>query len=62
MPQDCVDHIRLSHMMPPTVKAANFGKWFPPWMVSRETWRDALKSHVSGVSTDVLLLSENGAP
>ena len=60
--QDCVDHIRLSHAVPHTVKAANLGKWFPQWAVSRETWREALNSHVSGVSTDVILLSENGAP
>ena len=61
MPQDCVDHMRLSHAVLATVKASNLGKWFPLWMVSRETWRDALNPHVSGVSTDVLLFSENGA-
>ena len=57
-----MDHIQLSHVVPPTVKSANLGKWFPPWTVSRETWCDALNSHVSGVSTDVLLFSKNGAP
>ena len=61
-PQDSVDHIQLSHVVPPTVKSANLGKWFPPWTVSRETWCDALNSHVSGVSTDVLLFSKNSAP
>ena len=59
-PQDCVDHLRLAHAVPSTVKAANLGKWFPPWAVSWETWRDALNPHISGVSTDVLLISESG--
>ena len=40
-PQDCVDHLHLAHVGPATVKAANLGKWLPPWTVSRETWRDA---------------------
>ena len=62
MPQDCVDHIRLAHAVPATVKAANLGRWFPPWTVSRETWREALKSTVSGVSTDALLFSQNCTP
>ena len=61
-PQDCVDHLRLAHAVPETVKAANLGKWFPAWTVSRETWRDALNRHISGVSTDVRLFSESGAP
>ena len=46
--------------MPSTVKAANLGKWFPPWTVSRETWREALKPNVSGISTDIILFSEHG--
>ena len=32
------------------------------WTVSREMWREALQPHVSGVSTDILLFSERGAP
>ena len=35
-PQDCVDHIRLAHTVPATVKAANLGQWFPQWTVSRK--------------------------
>ena len=48
--------------MPHTMKAANLAKWFPPWTVSREMWREALLPQVSGVSTDILLFSERGAP
>ena len=61
-PQDCVDHIRLVHTVPASVKAANSGKWFPPWTVSRDSWHEALKATVSGVSTDALLFSRCGTP
>ena len=61
-PQDCVDHIRLAHAVPAMVKAANLGRWFPPWTVSRDKWHEALRSSVSGVSTDVLLFSQCGVP
>ena len=57
-----MDHLRLAHAVPATMKAANLGKLFPPWTVSREIWRDALKPRISGVSTYVLLFSESGAP
>ena len=60
-PQDCVDHPRQAHAVPSTVEAANLGKWFPPWTVSREIWREALKPNVSGVSMDILLFSGRGA-
>ena len=61
-PQDCIDHLHLAHAVPATVKTANLGKWFPPWMVKRQTLCDALNPHISGVSTDVLLFSQCGAP
>ena len=48
--------------MPATVKAANLGRWFPPWTVFRDKWREALRSSVSGVSTDALLFSQRGVP
>ena len=54
-----MDHLRQAHAVPATVKAANLGIWFPPWTVSR---LEALKPHISGVSMDVLLFSERGAP
>ena len=44
------------------MRAANLGKWLPLWTVSREMWHEALQPHVSGVSTDILLFSERGAP
>ena len=62
IPQDCVGHLCQEHVVPHTVRAANSEKWFPPWTVSREMRREALQAHVSGVSTDILLFSERGAP
>ena len=59
-PQDCIDHIRLVHSVPATVKAANLGRWFPPWTVT--PGHVALKATVSGVSTDALLFSRSGTP
>ena len=59
-PQDCIDHIRKKHSVPDSVKAANLGRWFPLWTVTRAAWHKALKPQVSGVSTDVVLFSENG--
>ena len=35
-PQDCVDHIRKKHSVNDSVKAANLGRWFPSWTVTRE--------------------------
>ena len=32
------------------------GRWLPPWTVTSAVWHKAMKSHVSGVSTDVLFL------
>ena len=61
-PQDCVDHMQLAHAVPATVNVANLGRWVPPWMVSRNIWREALHSSVSGVSTDALLFSRYGIP
>ena len=55
-----MDHIRLQHHVGLSVKTANLGKWFPPWTVTRIAWSAALKSNVSGISTDVVLFSEQG--
>ena len=44
-----------------SVKTANLGRWFPPWTVTRVVWHKALKPHISSVSTDTVLLSENGS-
>ena len=59
-PQDCMDHLRLAHAVPASVRTTNLGKWFPPWTVMRQMWSDALNPRISGVSTDVLLFSECG--
>ena len=36
--QNCVDHMRRAHDIPPLVKVANLARWFPPWTVTREQW------------------------
>ena len=59
-PQDCVDHIRKTHYVNDSVKAANLWRWFPPWTVTRAAWHTALNAKVSGVSTDVALFSAHG--
>ena len=59
-PQDCIDHMRLAHAVPASVKAANLGRWVPTWTVSRNIWRKALRLTISGVSTDALLFSRYG--
>ena len=61
-PQDCMDHLRLAHAVPASVKTVNLGKWFPPWTVKCQTWSDALNPRISDVSIDLLLFSECGAP
>ena len=55
-----MDHLCLAHAVPASVRTANLGKWFPPWTVTYQTWKDALNPRISGVSTDVLLFSECG--
>ena len=60
-PQDCVNHIRKKHYINDSVKAANLGRWFPPWTVMREAWHTVLKTRVSGISTDAALFSANGS-
>ena len=61
-PQDCIDHMRLAHAVPASVKSVNLGRWVPPWTVSRNIWRKALRLTISGVSTDALLLSRYWIP
>ena len=31
--QDCMDHMRRAHDIPPLVKVANLARWCPPWTV-----------------------------
>ena len=49
------DHIRQKHSVKDSVMAANLGRWFPPWTVTRGACHEALRPQVSGVSTDVML-------
>ena len=60
--QDCIDHMRRTHKVPLSVKAANLAKYFPAWTVSREQWSKMLMPCVSGVAIDTLLFSCVGSP
>ena len=58
--QDCIDHMRRVHDIPPLVKAANLACWFPPWTVSREQLSSMSRPAVSGIAVDTLLFSRIG--
>ena len=60
--QDCIDHMRWTHKVPLSVKAANLAKFFPPWTVTREQWADMMMPPISGVAIDTLLFSRIGSP
>ena len=61
-PQDCLEHVRSDHDAPWVSKTASIEKYAPPWTVRRELWTDSLRIEHSGISTDMLLLSEVGMP
>ena len=54
--QDCIDHMRRTHKLPLSVKAANLAKYFPVWTVSRVEWSKMLMPCVSGVAIDMLVV------
>ena len=60
--QDCIDHMRRTHKVPLSVKAANLAKFFPAWTVTKEQWADMLMPSISGVAIDTLLFSRIGLP
>ena len=60
--QDCIDHMRRTHKVPLSVKAANLARLFPPWTVTRDQWTDMMMPSISGVAIDTLLFSHIGSP
>ena len=60
--QDCIDHMRRTHKVPLSVKAANLAKYFPAWTVTRDQWSKMLMSCISGVAIDTALFSRVGSP
>ena len=60
--QDCLDHMRRAHDIPPLVKAANLARWFPPWTVTREQWHSMTRPIISGIAVDTLLFCCIGVP
>ena len=60
--QDCIDHMRRTHKVPLSVKAANLAMYFPAWTVTRDQWSKMLMPCISGVAIDTLLFSCVGSP
>ena len=60
--QDCVDHLRKTHEISQSVKAANLARYFPPWTVTRSQWSEMTRPAISGVAIDTLLFSRIGVP
>ena len=60
--QDCVDHLRRTHEISQSVKAANLARYFPPWKVTRSQWTEMTRPAISGVAIDTLLFSRIGVP
>ena len=60
MAQDCVDHMRRAHDIPPLVKVANLARWFPPRIVTTEQWHSMSRPAISGIAVDTLLFSGIG--
>ena len=60
--QDCVDHLRKTHAISQSVKAANLARYFPPWTVTRSQWLEMTRPAISGVAIDTLLFSRIGVP
>ena len=60
--QDCVDHMRRVHDIPPLVKVANLARWFPPRTVTRKQWYSMSRPAISGIAVDTLLFSRVGVP
>ena len=58
--QDLMTHIVLGHKVPGETKRACLQKRFPPWTVTREQYAESLSPKRSGISNDVLLISEVG--
>ena len=50
--QDCIDHMRRTHEVSLSVKAANLSKFILAWTVTREQWADMLMPSISGVAID----------
>ena len=60
--QDCVDHLRKTHDISQSMKAANLARYFPPWTVARSQWSEMTRPAISGVAIDSLLFSRIGVP
>ena len=59
-PQDCMEHLRNGHNVPWISRTASIERFVPPWTVRRELWTESLRPEHSGMSTDIMLLSDLG--
>ena len=60
--QDCVDHLRKTHEISQSVKAANLARYFPPWTVTRSQWPEMTPPAISGVAIDTLAVQPHWGP
>ena len=58
--QDCMDHLCCRDNADSSVGLKTMGNYFPPWMVTSETWHVVLHLGVSGIVTDVMLFHQHG--
>ena len=60
VPQDLMDHVRGSHRVPEEVQHIKLETLILPWMVTWQVYMDLLTSLHSGISNNILLLSDIG--
>ena len=58
--QDCMDHLCIKHQADPSVELKTWGRYFPPWTVTRAAWNAVLRPNVSGIATDIMLFHQYG--
>ena len=58
--QDLTDHVRYAHRVPEAVNHVKLEKIIPPWTVTREVYTESLTPRHSGISNDILLISDIG--
>ena len=55
-----MDHVRGAHRVPEEVQNIKLETLISPWTVTRKVYMESLTSHHSGISNDILLLSDIG--
>ena len=55
-----MDHVLNDHNVPEGIRRVSLEMLFPPWTVTRQLYEESLSAKHSGISDDILLLSELG--